>query len=93
MDGQAPAVNVVGCLAQKVKELGVDHAYEKVEGGIRVGHDEEQRGLAVSQRAQRQLVAARDLTQLGDVEWGKASAAADEYALGCLARNELSRTF
>ena len=25
MDGQAPAVNVVGCLTQKVKELRIDH--------------------------------------------------------------------
>ena len=93
MDGQAPAVNVVGCLTQKVKELGVDHAYEKVEGGIRVGHDEEQRGLAVSQRVQRQLVAGGHVAQLGDVEGGEPCAAAHEYALGGLARNELSRTF
>ena len=89
MDGQAPAVNVVGCLAQKVKELGVDHAYENVEGAVRVGHDEEQGGLAVSQRVQRQLVAARDLAQLGNVEGGEASAAAHEYALGGLAGREL----
>ena len=93
MDGQPAAVDVVGCLTQKVKELGVDHAYEKVEGGIRVGHDEEQRGLAVSQSVQRQLVAARDLAQLRNVEGSEASAAADQNRLGGLARNELSRTF
>ena len=93
MDGQAPAVDVVGFLAQKVKELAVHHAYEEIEGAVRVGHDEEQRGLAVSQRVQRQLVVGGHVAQLGDVEWGEASAAAYEYALGGLARNELSRTF
>ena len=85
MDGQAPAVNVVGLLAQKVEKLAVHHGNEEVKGAVRVGHDEEQRSFAVSQSVQRQLVAARDLAQLGDVEGSKASAAADQNRLGGLA--------
>ena len=41
MDGQLAAVYIICFVAQEVKKLGVDHADEEVEGGIRVRHDEE----------------------------------------------------
>ena len=41
MDWQLTAVHIICLVAQQVEKLGVDHADEEVEGGIRVRHDEE----------------------------------------------------
>ena len=59
MDGQLAAVHIVGFIAQQIEKLGVDHADEEVEGGIRVRHDEEQRRFLIAQRVQRQLIVHR----------------------------------
>jgi hypothetical protein len=40
-----------------------------------------------------QLIISRDLTQLCNVEHGKASAAGNQNRLGCFSRDKLSRTF
>ena len=50
MDGQFAAVHIIRFVAQKVEKLGVDHADEEVEGGIRVRHNEEQRRFLIAQR-------------------------------------------
>ena len=59
MDGQLAAVHIVCFIAQEVEKLGVDHADEEVEGGIRVRHDEEQCRFLIAQRVQRQLIVHR----------------------------------
>ena len=59
MDGQLSAVHIVCLVAQQIEKLGVDHADEEVEGGIRVRHDEEQRRFLIAQRVQRQLIVHR----------------------------------
>ena len=57
-EAQLAAVHIVCFIAQKVEKLGVDHADEEVEGGIRVRHDEEQCRFLIAQRVQLQLVFA-----------------------------------
>ena len=59
MNGQLAAVYIIGLVAQQIEKLGVDHADEEVEGGIRVRHDEEQRRFLIAQRVQRQLIVHR----------------------------------
>ena len=59
MNGQLAAVYIVGFVAQQIEKLGVDHADEKVEGGIRVRHDEEQCCFLIAQRVQLQLIVHR----------------------------------
>ena len=59
MDGQLAAIHIVCFIAQQIEKLGVDHADEEVEGGIRVRHDEEQRGFLIAQRVQLQLIVHR----------------------------------
>ena len=70
MDGQFSAVHIIRFVAQKVEKLGVDHADEEVEGGIRVRHDEEQRRFLIAQRVQLQFIVHSEVTQLLDVEGG-----------------------
>ena len=70
MDGQFAAVHIIRFVAQKVEKLGVDHADEEVEGGIRVRHDEEQRRFLIAQRVQLQFIVHSEVTQLLDVEGG-----------------------
>ena len=71
----------------------MQHGDDKVEGGIRVAHNEEQRRFPVAQGVQLQFVVRHDLPQLRNIEGGKAGAAANQDGLQGLARNELSRTF
>ena len=59
MDGQLAAVYIICFIAQQIEKLGVDHADEEVEGGIRVRHDEEQRSFLIAQRVQLQLIVHR----------------------------------
>ena len=48
----------------------VPDADEKIKGGIRVRHDEEQRRFLIAQRVQLQLIVHSEVTQLLDVEGG-----------------------
>lgn len=50
MDGQLSAVHIVCLVTEQIEKLGVNHADEKVKGGIRVRHDEEQRRFLIAQR-------------------------------------------
>ena len=59
MDGQLAAVHIICFVAQQIEKLGVDHADEEVEGGIRVRHDEEQCRFLIAQRVQLQLIVHR----------------------------------
>ena len=78
MDGQFAAVHIIRFVAQKVEKLGVDHADEEVEGGIRVRHDEEQCCFLIAQRVQLQLVVHGKISQLLDVEGRKPGTAGNE---------------
>ena len=59
MNGQLATVHIIRFVAQEVKELGVDHADEKIEGAIRIRHDEEQSRFLIAQRVQLQLIIHR----------------------------------
>ena len=85
--------SIVGLFAEQVKQLGITHGYKEIKAVISVTHDEEQGSFPVSQSIQLQLIISRDLTQLCNVEHGKASAAGNQNRLGCFSRDKLSRTF
>ena len=87
MDGQFAAVHIIRFVAQKVEKLGVDHADEEVEGGIRVRHDEEQRRFLITQRVQLQLIIHGEVTQFLDVEGREPSTAGNQDGFCGLARN------
>ena len=93
MDGQLAALHIVCFVAQEVEKLGVHHADEEVEGGIRVRHDEEQRRFLIAQRVQLQLIVHGEVPQLLDVEGGEPGTAGNQDGFCSLTRNELSRTF
>lgn len=78
MDGQPPAVHVVGLIAQQICELGLQNGNDKVKGRIGVAHNEEQRRFPVAQGIQLQFVVRHDLPQLRNIEGGKAGAAANQ---------------
>ena len=63
----------------------VGHADKEIKGVVGVGHDEEQRRLAVSQGIQLQLVVGRQLPKLRDVKGCQPCAAAHQNRLGCFA--------
>ena len=85
MDGQPATVHIVGFLTQEIKELAVDHGDQEIESAVRIAHDEKQRRFSVSEGVQLQLVVHGDLTQLLDIEGGKASAAGNVDTLRCFA--------
>ena len=93
MDREPAAIHIVRFFAEQVKQLGITHGYKEIKAVISVTHDEEQGSFPVSQRIQLQLIISRDLTQLCNVEHGKASAAGNQNRLGCFSRDEKSRTF
>lgn len=68
MNRKSAMVLVIGTFAQEVEKLGIDHANEKIERGVRVGHDEEQGCFLIAQGFQLQLVIGGDFPQLGDVK-------------------------
>ena len=49
MDGQLAAVHIICLVAEQIKKLGVDHGDQKVEGAVRIAHDEKQRRFPVAQ--------------------------------------------
>ena len=77
----------------ELEKLGVGHSNQKIHAILGIAHYEEQGCLAISEGVQFQLVVGSDLPKLRDVEHGKARTAGNHDALGCFARNELSRTF
>ena len=93
MDGQLAAVHIICLVAQQIEKLRVHHADEKVEGGIRVRHDEEQCCFLIAQRVQLQLVVHGKISQLLDVEGSEPRAAGNEDGFCGLSRDKLSRTF
>ena len=70
MDRQFAAVLVIRLVAQQIEKLGVDHRNQKIEGAVRIAHDEEQCRFLIAQRVQLQLIVHSEVTQLLDVEGG-----------------------
>ena len=68
-----------------IEKLGVDHRNQKVESGIRVRHDDEQRRLLIAQRVQLQLIIHGEVTQFLNVKGRKPCAAGNKYAFRGLA--------
>ena len=93
MMGQASAVGVVGPFTQKVEHLRESEGHKKVIGGVRIADKEKQRRFFIPQPVKLQLVIGHDLPKLGNVKGSKSGSAANQYALSCLARDKLSRTF
>ena len=93
MDGKPSVINIIRLVTEQVEKLGVHDRNNEVEGIIGIRDDNEQRRLSVADAIQLHLVVAHQLTQLGDVKWGKPRAAANQDRLRRFTRNELSRTF
>ena len=93
MDWKPAAIHIVRFFAEQIEKLGITHGDQKVKAIVRITHDEEQGSFPVSQSVQLQLIISRDLTQLCNVEHGKASAAGNQNRFGCFSRDEKSRTF
>ena len=93
MNRKPAAIHIVGFFAEQIEKLGITHGDQEVKAVIRITHNEEQSSFPVSQSIQLQLIISRDLTQLCNVEHGKASAAGNQNRLGCFSRDKLSRTF
>ena len=93
MDGQLAAVHIICFIAKQIEKLRVDHADEKIKGGIRVRHNEEKRRFLITQRVQLQFIVHGEVPQFLDVEGGEPSTAGNEDGFCGLARDKLSRTF
>ena len=93
MDWEPAAIHIVGFFAEQVEKLGITHGDQEVKAVICITHNEEQSSFPVSQSIQLQLVISCDLTQLCNVEYGKARTTRNKNRLGCFSRNELSRAF
>ena len=89
MHRQPAAVFVICLFAEQIEKLAIGQADEKVEAGIRVRHDEKQRGALVADGIKRQLIVRSDLPQLLNVKDGKARAAAHQNGLCRFARRHL----
>ena len=81
MHRQPAAVYIVCLFAEQIEQLTIGQADEKAEAGIRIRHDQEQRGSLVADGVQGQLIVGSDLPQLLDVKDGKARAAAHQNGL------------
>ena len=75
MDREPAAVHIICLFTQQVEQLGVAQGNEKIEGIIRVAHNEKQCRFQISQRVQLQLVIGGQVTQLLNVEGSQPCAA------------------
>ena len=80
-------------ITEQIEHLGVHDRHDKIEGIIRVGNDDEQCCLTISEGVQFQFVVAHQLPQLCNVKGSKSCATGNKDRFCCFARDELSRTF
>ena len=80
-------------VAQDVEHLRINHRRNEIECHIRVGHDTEQRRLAVANLFKFQFVALHQFPHLPDVKGSHSCAAANQDRFCCFACCLLSRTF
>ena len=84
--GQAPPViEIIRLVAEQVEKLALRHGDDKIEGGIGIAHNEEQRRFPVAHRVKLQFVLRHNVPQLLDIEGRQAGAAAHQNAFECLA--------
>ena len=70
MDRQLAAVLVIRLITEQIEKLGVDHRNQKIEGAVRIRHDEEQSCFLITQRVQLQFIVHGEVPQFLDVEGG-----------------------
>ena len=93
MNWEPAAIHIVSFFAKQVEKLGITHGDQEVKAVICITHNEEQSSFPIPQSIQLQIVISRDLTQLCNVEYGKARTTGNQDRLGCFSRDKLSRTF
>ena len=70
MDGQAPAVEVIGLVAEQVESLRVHQGGHEIEGAVRIRENHEQRRFAVAQGVKLQFVRFHQVPELFYVKGG-----------------------
>ena len=68
MDGQPPAVFIIGPVTKQVDKLALYHCQNEIKGGVGVAHYEEQRRFLVPDGVKFQLVVLHQLPYLPDVK-------------------------
>ena len=89
MNRQFTAILVICLVAQQIEKLGVDHRNQKIEGAVRIRHDEEQSCFLITQRVQLQFIVHGEVPQFLDVEGGEPSTAGNEDGFCGLAGSQL----
>ena len=75
VDRKPAAIHIVCLFAQKIEQLGIDQRDQKIEGIIRVAHNEKQCCFPISQHVQLQLVIGCQVTQLLNIKGSQPCAA------------------
>ena len=86
MTRQRPMVDLVGTVVQRLEYLGVQQAYQKVEGRIIIRDHGIEGALFLAQCVQVHIVMVRDRLDLRQIEWGQPHSGAHQNAFRCLAR-------
>ena len=89
MHRQAASVHIIRHFAEQVEHLGIRHADEEIEAGIRVRHDEEQGCPLFSDGVQVELIVSGNLPELFNIEHSQPCAAAHQDALRRFAGSHL----
>ena len=76
-------VFVVCFFTQEVEHLRVGHTDQEVEAGVRIRHDEEERGPLVAYGIQVQLVICGNIAKFLNIKDGETGSAADQDGLRC----------
>ena len=86
-------MHIVRPLTEQIEHLGKSKGNQKIVGAVRIGNYKESGCFSIPDAVKLQLVIGHDLPKLGDVKGSQPCTAGNQNAFGCLARNELSRTF
>ena len=68
MHGQSAAVNGVGLIVELLKQLGIKHAHDEIEGTVVIGNYGEYRRFLFTDLPQVHLVALGDASQRIQIE-------------------------
>ena len=93
MTRQCAMVQLVCTVVKRLEYLGVQQAYQKVEGRIIIRDHGIEGALFLAQCVQVHIVMVRDRLDLWQVEGSQPHSGADQDAFCRLARDKLSRTF
>ena len=86
MHREPPAIDIVSFFTQEVKQLCINHGNQEIKGGIRIGHNQKQGCLLVSQRIQFQIVVGSDFPKFRNVKWGQSGTAGNQNGFCGFAR-------